>query len=159
MTACSEVDFTLDEQLCFALYSASRAMTGAYRNRLAQVDLTYTQYVVLLVLWEQDTLPMSELCERLQLDSATLSPVLKRLAARHLITRARCTRDERTVEITCTDDGHALREHVRAVQSQVEHHTGLSREDLVVMREDLHRLARRLRDDRIDAEQIEPEKV
>ena len=147
MTAGAESDFTLDEQLCFALYSASRAMAGAYRDRLAQVDLTYTQYVVLLLLWEHHSLPMGQLGDRLHLDSATLSPVLKRMAARRLITRTRSTRDERTVEITCTDGGYAVRDRVRAVQSEVQRNTGLSTDDLVGLREDLHRLAHRLRDD------------
>ncbi|MBC8090857.1 MAG: MarR family transcriptional regulator [Pseudonocardia sp.] len=146
MTAGPEADFTLDEQLCFALYSASRAMTGAYRDRLATVGLSYTQYVVLLLLWEHHSLPMSQLGKRLHLDSATLSPVLQRMAAAQLITRTRSNHDERTVQITCTDSGHALRERVRAVQSEVRAGTGLSEADLVVMREDLHRVANRLRD-------------
>ncbi len=145
MTAVPGSDFTLDEQLCFALYSASRAMTGAYRERLAEVGLSYTQYVVLLLLWERHSLPMSRLGERLHLDSATLSPVLKRMEARRLVTRTRSTDDERLVEITCTVGGHALRERVRAVQSEVQLSTGLSEVDLIDMREDLHRLAHRLR--------------
>lgn len=156
MTAGPESDFTLDEQLCFALYSASRAMAAAYRARLAQVDLTYTQYVVLLLLWEHHSLPMSQLGDRLRLDSATLSPVLKRMATRQLITRTRSTHDERTVDITCTDSGYAVRERVRAVQSDVQHHTGLSTVDLVVLREDLHRLADRLRDDAPGGRSAEP---
>ena len=147
MTASPESDFTLDQQLCFALYSASLAMTAAYRDRLAQLDLTYTQYVVLLLLWEHHTLPMRQLGARLRLDSATLSPLLKRMAARRLITRQRSTRDERTVEITCTDSGHAMRERVQAAQSEVQRKTGLSKDALAALREDLHRLADRLRAD------------
>lgn len=158
MTAGPESDFTLDEQLCFALYSASRAMTGAYRDRLAQLGLSYTQYVVLLLLWEHRSLLVSQLGERLHLDSATLSPVLKRMAAQQLVTRTRSARDERTVEITCTDAGHALRERARAVQSDVRLGTGLAGADLVAMREDLHRLAHRLRDgDRVGPAAPEPE--
>lgn len=145
MAASGESDFALDEQLCFALYSAGRAMTGAYRDRLAQIGLSYTQYVVLLVLWEHRTLLMSQLGERLHLDSATLSPVLKRMAERGLIIRTRSTGDERHVEITCTDAGEELRERARLVQADVQRDTGLSNDDLVVMREDLHRLANRLR--------------
>jgi MarR family transcriptional regulator, organic hydroperoxide resistance regulator len=145
MTARPDVDSMLDEQLCFALYSASRAMTGAYRDRLAKLDLTYTQFVVLLLLWEHHCMPMGQLGERLHLDSATLSPVLKRMADRRLVTRSRSSEDERVVEITCTDDGYALREPVRAVQSEVREITGLPRAEVVGMRDDLLRLAERIR--------------
>jgi len=142
----SESDFTLDDQLCFALYTASRAMTSAYRARLSRVGLTYTQYVVLLLLWEHDSLPMGQLCERLHLDSATLSPLLKRMAGQRLVTRTRSADDERIVEVTCTTAGHQLRDHVRTIQAEVEVSTGLSGEELATMRADLHRLAARLRD-------------
>ena len=139
-------DFTLDEQICFALYSASRAMTSAYRAGLEQLGLTYTQYVVLLLLWEHGSLSLSQLGERLHLDSATLSPLLKRMADQHLVTRMRSSNDERIVEISCTAAGHDLRDRVRTVQAQVELATGLSKPELASMRADLHRLAGRLRD-------------
>ena len=121
-------------------------MPSAYRDRLSRVGLTYTQYIVLLLLWEHGRLPMGQLCERLHLDRATLSPLLKRMAAQRLITRRRSPHDERTVEITCTTTGHALRDRVRAIQAQVEHDTGLTGEELATMRADLHRLATRLRE-------------
>ncbi|MDN5860004.1 MAG: MarR family transcriptional regulator [Pseudonocardia sp.] len=140
-------EFTLDDQLCFALYSASRAMTAAYRDGLARLGLTYTQYVVMLLLWEHGTLSMSRLGERLHLDSATLSPVIKRMATQRLVTRRRSAHDERNVEITCTSTGHALRDRVRAVQAAVEQRSGLSGGELATMRADLHRLAARLRED------------
>ncbi len=139
-------DFTLDDQLCFALYNASRAVTSAYRVGLAPLGLSYTQYVVLLLLWEHDSLPMGTLCERLHLDSATLSPLLKRLNARGLVTRERRTDDERVVDVACTPAGHALRDDVRAVQADVEAATGLSADELATMRDDLHRVADRLRE-------------
>ena len=141
-----ESDFTLDDQICFALYSASRAMTSAYRDGLEQLGLTYTQYVVLLLLWEHNSVSMSQLSERLHLDSATLSPLLKRMARQQLVTRRRSSDDERMVEITCTTAAHELRDRVRAVQAQVEHSTGLSGQELAAMRTDLHQLAARLRD-------------
>jgi MarR family transcriptional regulator, organic hydroperoxide resistance regulator len=141
-----ELDFTLDDQLCFALYTASRAMTSAYRDGLSRVGLTYTQYLVLLLLWEHNSLPVGQLGERLHLDSATLSPLLKRMAAQRLVTRRRSPRDERMVEITCTTTGHALRDRVRDVQAQVEHDTGLTGGELATMRADLRRLAARLRE-------------
>ncbi len=121
-------------------------MTAAYREGLSRVGLTYTQYVVLLLLWEHDSLPMGQLCERLHLDSATLSPLLKRMAGQGLVTRKRSLEDERIVKITCTNAGHELRDRVRAVQADVELSTGLSGEELATMRTDLHRVAARLRD-------------
>ncbi len=139
-------EFVLDDQICFALYSASRAMTGAYRGGLARLGLTYTQYVVLLLLWEHGSLPMGSLCERLHLDSATLSPLLKRMTAQQLVTRRRLPDDERTVEITLAPAGQALRDRARAVQAGVEQATGLAPDELAAMRSDLHRLAARLRD-------------
>jgi MarR family transcriptional regulator, organic hydroperoxide resistance regulator len=139
-------DFTLDHQLCFALYAASRAMTAAYRQGLSRAGLTYPQYVVLLLLWEHGSLPMGQLCQRLHLDSATLSPLLKRMAAQGLITRSRSPADERAVEVTCTAAGHELRGRARVVQAEVELSTGLSGAELAAMRTDLHRVAARLRD-------------
>jgi MarR family transcriptional regulator, organic hydroperoxide resistance regulator len=138
-------EFVLDDQICFALYSASRAMTSAYRAGLARLGLTYTQYVVLLLLWEHGSLPMGRLCERLHLDSATLSPLLKRMTAQKLITRRRLPDDERTVEITLTPAGRALRDGAAAVQAEVEEATGLAPGELAAVRTDLHRLAGRLR--------------
>ena len=104
----------LDEQLCFALYAASRRMTATYRPLLEALDLTYPQYLVMLVLWERDGLTVRELGERLQLDSGTLTPLLKRLEQAGLLGRRRRQSDEREVEITLTEAGHNL--HVRAAE-------------------------------------------
>jgi MarR family transcriptional regulator, organic hydroperoxide resistance regulator len=99
---------TLDGQLCFALYSANLAMGKVYRQLLAKLDLTYPQYLVMLVLWERDGVTVSELGDRLFLDSATLTPLLKRLQAAGLVARNRSTADERQVIVTLTDEGRAL---------------------------------------------------
>ncbi len=99
----------LDEQLCFALYAASRRMTAIYRPLLEALGLTYPQYLVMMVLWERDGLTVRELGERLQLDSGTLTPLLKRLEQAGLLGRRRRQSDEREVEITLTDTGHNLR--------------------------------------------------
>ena len=104
----------LDEQLCFALYAASRRMTATYRPLLEALDLTYPQYLVMLVLWERDGLTVRELGDRLQLDSGTLTPLLKRLEQAGLLGRRRRQSDEREVEITLTQAGHNL--HVRATE-------------------------------------------
>ncbi|WP_313083198.1 MarR family transcriptional regulator [Pulveribacter sp.] len=99
----------LDHQVCFALYSASLAMTRLYTPLLDALGLTYPQYVALLALWERDGLTVSELGERLFLDSGTLTPLLKRLEAAGLVARQRDPQDERRVRITLTPEGRALR--------------------------------------------------
>ena len=99
----------LDNQLCFALYSASLAMTKLYKPWLDELGLTYPQYLVMLVLWERDGLAVGELGERLRLDSGTLTPLLKRLEAAGLVSRLRATHDERRVHITLTPAGRKLR--------------------------------------------------
>lgn len=137
--------FTLDEQLCFALHSASRAMTGCYRPLLEALGLTYSQYALLLVLWEHGAVSQGELGDRLFLDSGTLSPLLRRLESRGLVARHRRPEDERTVEVAVTARGAALRDRAAAVQSRVQASTGLSAEELGRMRDDLHLLADRLR--------------
>src|SRR4051812_2496246 len=105
----------LDNQLCFALYSASLAMTKLYKPLLDELGLTYPQYLAMLVLWERDGLMVSELGERLSLDSGTLTPLLKRLEASGLIARIRDVQDERRVHITLTADGRKLKQRARKV--------------------------------------------
>ena len=99
----------LDNQLCFAIYSASLAMTRLYKPLLDQLELTYPQYLVMLVLWEQDGLIVSELGQRLSLDSGTLTPLLKRLEASGYVSRIRDVKDERRVHITLTTAGRRLK--------------------------------------------------
>jgi DNA-binding MarR family transcriptional regulator len=105
----------LDNQVCFALYSASLAMTKLYKPLLEAIGLTYPQYLVMLVLWEQDGLTVSELGERLYLDSGTLTPLLKRLESGGHIRRLRDAEDERRVRISLTDQGQALRDKAEAI--------------------------------------------
>ena len=136
----------LDEQLCFALHSASRAMTGCYRPVLDAIGLTYSQYAVLLVLWAEESVPQRELGERMFLDSGTLSPLLTRLEKGGLITRARRPDDERTVQVSLTEEGRALREQAVVAQEEVIRATGMDIDELFRLRDDLQRLAARLRD-------------
>lgn len=138
-----EAPAKLDDQLCFALYAASRAITNAYREGLAGLGLTYPQFVTLLALWETDDLGVRELGERLRLDSGTLSPLLKRLEALGLITRHRCVDDERRVRIRLTPAGAALQEPVLTVQRDVASHLDLTADEAEVLRT----LARRLTGD------------
>lgn len=103
----------LEDQLCFALYTASRAITNRYRPLLADFGLTYPQYLVMLTLWEHDALPIKEVGAALKLDYGTLTPLLKRLEAQGLIRRERRVDDERSVQVTLTQQGVELREQVR----------------------------------------------
>lgn len=112
MADTAERDLLLDEQLCFALHAAARAVTDVYRPLLGELGLTYPQYLVLLVLWERDARSVGELVDELALDYGTVSPLLARLADRGLVTRERTAGDGRTVLITLTDGGHELRDHV-----------------------------------------------
>lgn len=111
----SEQALLLDNQLCFALYSASLAMTKLYKPLLDELGLTYPQYLALLVLWERDGLTVSELGERLSLDSGTLTPLLKRLEGAGLLSRLRDAADERRVLIRLTAAGRALKTRARRI--------------------------------------------
>jgi len=134
----------LDDQLCFALYSASRAMTARYRSSLDALGLTYPQYLVLLVLWEQDAVTVTQLGNRLHLDSGTLSPLLKRLAANGLVSRHRRRQDERSVEIRLTARGRRLRDRTTGVPAQIAGAIGAA--DTVALTRRLRTLETSLRD-------------
>lgn len=138
----------LDDQLCFALYAATRAMTQAYRAPLEALGLTYPQYLVMLVLWERDDLSVKELGARLFLDSGTLTPLVKRLEQKKLLKRVRDNQDERRVRIRLTPEGDVLQEKAVAVPESMlcrfgDEHS--SAEDLGPLREQLRDLARTLR--------------
>jgi DNA-binding MarR family transcriptional regulator len=144
-------ELQLDDQLCFALYNASRALTRAYAPLLEPLGLTYPQYLVLLVLWERDNLPIKQLGERLALDSGTLTPLLKRLERQGLVERRRGEDDERLVRIRLTPSGRALRSKAKKVPLELACRAGYdvdspSMQDLVRLREQLRALAQRLSD-------------
>jgi len=130
----------LDELICFALYSASRAITARYRDLLDPLGLTYPQYLVLLVLWQSEPLTVTNLGERLQLDSGTLSPLLRRMEAAGLLTRGRSVRDERSVSVSLTDRGSVLRHEARHITDQVCAATGAPLAVLRDLREQVARL-------------------
>ncbi|RZU33483.1 MarR family winged helix-turn-helix transcriptional regulator [Blastococcus saxobsidens] len=119
MTALPAPSVALDDQLCFALYAASRAVTARYRPMLDAIGLTYPQYLVMLLLWESDNQTVGQLGNRLALDSGTLSPLLKRLTAAGLVTRHRRVEDERSVSIALTDAGRALQRKAIAVNEEM----------------------------------------
>ncbi|KUI30164.1 MarR family transcriptional regulator [Mycobacterium sp. IS-1742] len=130
----------LDQHLCFALYSATRAMTAAYRPVLTELNLTYPQYLVLLVLWEEGPVTVGRLGERLHLDSGTLSPLLKRLEANGFLERRRSRADERQVEIVLTDAGRALEERAQCIPEELFRTTGLSVADAERLRDAVRQL-------------------
>ncbi|MCV7299740.1 MarR family transcriptional regulator [Mycobacterium barrassiae] len=125
----------LDRHLCFALYSASRAMTAAYRPLLSELNLTYPQYLVLLVLWEEGRVSVGRLGERLQLDSGTLSPLLKRLEANGFVRRERSQADERLVEVTLTPAGRRLERKAQCIPEELFAATGLSEQEAADLQE------------------------
>ena len=123
----------LDNQVCFALYSTSLAMTKIYKPLLAPLGLTYPQYLAMLVLWEQDGIMVSELGERLYLDSGTLTPLLKRLEAMGLIARLRDVADERRVHVTLTTAGRKLKAKAAVIPACVVSAAGCSLSDLELL--------------------------
>ncbi|MGW1003283.1 MarR family winged helix-turn-helix transcriptional regulator [Streptomyces sp. NPDC002520] len=133
----------LDDQLCFALYAAQRAVTAAYRPLLDDLGLTYPQYLVLLVLWERGEMSVKELAGALRLDYGTVSPLLKRLEGAGLVRRERAADDERSVLVTCTGRGEQLKERAARVPGALLAGTGLDAQEVVRLREELRRLTER----------------
>ena len=109
----------LENQLCFPLYACSRETIKLYKPYLDELDLTYTQYIAMMVLWEKETVTVKELGEALYLDSGTLTPLLKKMEAKGLITRRRSEQDERSLIVRLTDEGMALRERAVDIPRQV----------------------------------------
>ena len=127
----------LDNQLCFAIYACTRQMTKLYKPYLDEMGLTYTQYISLLVLWEEDEITVKALGSKLYLDSGTLTPLLKKLETMGFIKRTRDKTDERNLLISLTSEGKALKEKAYGIPVKVFSHTGLSLERAVSLREDL----------------------
>jgi DNA-binding MarR family transcriptional regulator len=134
----------LDNQLCFALYAASLAMTKLYKPLLDELGLTYPQYLVMLVLWEGDGLAVSELGRRLSLDSGTLTPLLKRLEAAGLVSRLRAVDDERRVHIHLSAAGRRLKARAAKVPACILAATQCPLPEVVRLTQELHRLRERL---------------
>jgi MarR family transcriptional regulator, organic hydroperoxide resistance regulator len=149
-----EVDplLLLDRQLCFALYRASRAVVQAYQPMLAELDVTYPQYLVLLLLWERDGVPVKALGQRLDLDSGTLTPLLRRLEARGLVTRSRSAEDEREVLVGLTAAGRRLHARARRVPPRLLEKSCLTAPEANRLRKELHALS-----DRFFADNQEPD--
>lgn len=134
----------LQEQLCFSVYSLSLAINKVYRPLLKKLDLTYSQYLVMLVLWESDQRTVSDIGEQLFLDSATLTPLLKRLESASLLQRIRSSQDERQVIICLTDTGRQLRVQASGIMDDMLCAMGCSIEELGLLRERLNALRNHL---------------
>ncbi|EPP4079988.1 MarR family winged helix-turn-helix transcriptional regulator [Vibrio cholerae] len=124
----------LENQVCFPLYSASNAVIRAYRPLLEQLDITYSQYLVLLVLWQQNGINVKDLGIKLHLDSGTLTPLLKRLEAKGIVERRRSSSDERVRELFLTPTGFALQEQARSVPNEMLCKFDLSLEELISLK-------------------------
>ena len=127
----------LGNQICFAVYSTAHAFNRVYKPLLNRLGLTYPQYLVMMVLWERDGVPLKDIGEKLFLDSGTLTPLLKRMEAASLIRRTRSTEDERQVLIALTPQGHALREKARAVPQAILSNSACSVGELFEMKNEL----------------------
>ena len=134
----------LDNQLCFALYSASLAMTKVYKPLLDEIGLTYPQYLAMLVLWEKDGLMVSELGERLHLDSGTLTPLLKRMEASGLVSRIRAVEDERRVHVTLTASGRKLKAKAVGIPACILSASQSSITEIAALTQDVRALRERL---------------
>ncbi|MFJ5213238.1 MarR family winged helix-turn-helix transcriptional regulator [Streptomyces sp. NPDC088354] len=130
----------LDELLCFSLYAASRAVTGAYRPLLEPLGLTYPQYLVLVALGEHGTMTVKDLVAALQLDYGTVTPLIKRLETNQLLERRRRTDDERVVEVALTPEGTALHRHIASVPPAIGDAIGLASEEIATVQGLLRRL-------------------
>lgn len=125
----------LDNQLCFALYACSREVIKKYKPFLDPLGITYTQYITMLVLWETPRISFKHLAERLKLDSGTLTPLLKKLEISGLVTRKRDPEDERSVILTLTEAGIALKEKAQNIPSEVFGSTGMCVKDSIALKE------------------------
>ncbi|TNE62715.1 MAG: MarR family transcriptional regulator [Alphaproteobacteria bacterium] len=130
----------LDDQLCFALYSAMHAMKKLYRPVLDKLGITYPQYLVMMVLWQQDSQTVSEIGNRLYLDSATLTPLLKRMESAGLIARTRAKEDERQVIVGLTDKGRALEDAACIAPKVAAAAIGCTAEEFFALKDGLNRL-------------------
>ena len=133
----------LDNQICFPLYACSREIIKQYKPFLDELELTYTQYIAMMVLWEKKSLTVKELGERLYLDSGTLTPMLKKMEAKGLLTRTRSSEDERNLIIAITDKGEKLKEQAVTVPSKMAKCANLGVEDAAALYRILNKILKR----------------
>lgn len=133
-------ELKLSNQLCFPLYVLSKEIISKYRVLLDKLEITYPQYLVLMVLWENDDLTVSQIGEKLFLDSGTLTPLLKRLEVKNIIERNRCIEDERVVKILLTDYGVSLKEQACEIPKAMVNKINLSDEEIEVLKNIINKL-------------------
>ncbi|EMS73617.1 MarR family winged helix-turn-helix transcriptional regulator [Ruminiclostridium cellobioparum] len=134
----------LGNQLCFPLYACSKEIIRKYKPFLDPLGLTYTQYIALMALWEEDNLTVKALGERLYLDSGTLTPLLKKMEGQKLIKRIRSSEDERNVYIKLTEDGNLLKDKAAAVPEQIGRCFSLSNEEVLFLHQTLHKILKQI---------------
>jgi DNA-binding MarR family transcriptional regulator len=134
----------LGNQLCFPLYACSKEIIRKYKPFLDPLGLTYTQYIALMALWEEDNLTVKALGERLYLDSGTLTPLLKKMEGQKLIKRIRSSEDERNVYIKLTEDGNLLKDKAAAVPEQIGRCFSLSSEEVLFLHQTLHKILKQI---------------
>ena len=130
----------LENQLCFPLYAASRELIKKYKPFLDDLDLTYTQYITLMLLWEQKSMTVKEMGDRLYLDSGTLTPLLKKLESKGLLTRVRSTEDERNLNVTITEEGEALKSRAVCIPEKIVNSLTLDSEEAKTLYRILYKL-------------------
>ncbi|MBU7593051.1 MarR family winged helix-turn-helix transcriptional regulator [Metabacillus halosaccharovorans] len=135
----------LENQICFKIYTAEREITRLYRDLLADLDITYPQYLVLLVLWEADSITVKELGKKLFLDSGTLTPMLKRMEANQIIKRQRSLEDERSVIISLTNKGKEMKEKATCIPSKLLENLSMNTDELISFDKALQTILIRLR--------------
>src|SRR5712672_3761078 len=140
----ADAPLRLDNQICFAIYSTAHAFNRVYKPLLDRLGLTYPQYLVMLVLWERDDVPLKDIGEKLFLDSGTLTPLLKRLEAAHLVKRTRSSEDERQVLIALTPQGQALQNKARSVPQAILAASACTVAELSAMKDEIVALRDRL---------------
>jgi MarR family transcriptional regulator, organic hydroperoxide resistance regulator len=144
MTSFDDAALSLENQLCFSLYSAANAMVRAYRPLLGKLDLTYPQYLAMLVLWQEEGCSVKSLGERLHLDSGTLTPLLKRLETKGLVTRGRSEQDERIRVLNLTDAGRSLKQAAAQIPQQMRCRVGAEAAELLALKQLCEKALKRL---------------
>lgn len=134
----------IENQLCFPLYACSREVIKQYKPFLDELDLTYTQYIAMMALWENQEMTVKELGNVLYLDSGTLTPLLKKLEAKHYVTRTRSRKDERNLIVSVTEQGQSLKEKAMKMPRAIAEYTELSREEAEALYRTLYKILARL---------------
>lgn len=134
----------LENQICFPLYVIAKEITGLYRPFLDEIDITYPQYLVMMVLWENDGLAVSHIGDKLFLDSGTLTPLLKRLESKGIIDRKRKKEDERVVEVFLTEAGKQLQQKACEIPGKIKNKIGVETEDLIHLKETIQKILNKI---------------